>query len=320
MWEQPRIADLRPSDEVTGFFVVRKKQIRTKRETNEPYLSLELGDASGRIGASLWQEAREWYDRLQEGNVVKVQGTVLDFQNRLHLSLKRVRLATESDPLEEVDLLPKSEVAPEELLARIEEVVEGLDDVGLRELLQRVFTDEELRPRLLQAPAAKLWHHSYVGGLLEHTLSVATIVDFLAAHYPDVDRDLLVAGALLHDIGKVFELEVGGFVDYSDPGRLLGHITLGVQLITVQAVSVPELTANRLNQLLHLVLSHHGEPEKGSPVKPQTVEAFLLHYADEMDSKVAGVQRIVRKESEPGKQWSGYVKLLDRFIYLGSKK
>ena len=320
MWQQPKIVDFRPSDEVTGFFVVRKKQIKTRRDTNEPYLSLELGDASGRIGASLWQEPREWYDRLQEGDVVKVQGTVLDFQNRLHLSLKRVRLATEEDPLDDVELLPRSEVPPEELLARIEEVVEGFDDPGLRELLQRIFADEELRPRLLQAPAAKLWHHSYLGGLLEHTLSVAAIADFLAEHYSGVDRDLLMAGALLHDIGKVLELEVGGYLDYSDPGRLLGHITLGVQMISRHAAQVPQLTLNRLNQLLHLVLSHHGEPEKGSPVKPQTVEAFLLHYADEMDSKVAGVQRIIRKESEPGKQWSNYVKLLDRFIYLGSKK
>lgn len=317
---QPRITDLRPADTVTAFFVVRKKQIRTQRETNDPYLFLELGDASGRIGATLWESPREWYQSIQEGDIVKVQGTVLEFQGRLHLKLSRIRLAREDDPITELELLPRSEEDPRQLYEKILTEAGRIADEPLRNLVLAVLTAPETERRLLQAPAAKLWHHTYVGGLLEHTLSVVRIVDFLASHYDGIDRDLLLAGALLHDVGKCYELDSSGFIDYSDAGRLLGHIAIGLRLVHEARPSVEGLSENRLNQVLHLILSHHGELENGSPVKPATLEAVLLHYADEIDSKVAGIQRIIEKEAEPGKRWSGYVKLLDRFIYLGDKE
>ncbi|MDZ7374313.1 MAG: HD domain-containing protein [candidate division KSB1 bacterium] len=320
MWKQPRIVDLRPADSVIGFFVVRKKQIRTQKESNDPYLFLELGDASGRIGATLWEQPKEWYQEISEGEIVKVQGTVMEFQDRLMLRLKRIRRATPEDPLSEVDLLPRSQESPEMLFQRLLAEVERITDPPLRALVLETLSEPRTRERFLQAPAGKLWHHTYLGGLLEHTLSVLQIADFLSGHYEGIDRQLLRAGAILHDVGKAFELEASGFIDYSDAGRLLGHITIGVRLVHEAAARVTGLTENRLNQVLHLILSHHGEPEKGSPVKPATLEAVLLHYADEIDSRVAGIQRIIEREEEPGRRWSSYVKLLDRHIYLGEKE
>jgi 3'-5' exoribonuclease len=305
---------------VIGFFVVRKKQIRTQKDSGDPYLFLELGDSSGRIGATLWERPKEWYQEINEGDIVKVQGTVMEFQDRLLLSVKRIRRATENDPLSELDLLPRSKEDPQVLFERLLEEMSKMEDEALRSLVERTLKEPGTRERLLRAPAGKLWHHTYIGGLLEHTLSVLRITEFLASHYPGVDRELLRAGALLHDVGKAFELDTGGFIEYSDAGRLLGHITIGVRLVHDAAQHVQGLSENRLNQLLHLILSHHGDDEKGSPVKPATVEAILLHYADEIDSKIAGVQRIIDREEEPGRRWSSYVKLLDRYIYFGEKE
>ncbi len=314
------IKHLRPGDQVLGFFVVRKKDLRLKRENNESYLALELGDQSGRISATVWDDAEAIYSKIEVGQVIKAKGTVVDYRGKPHVKVEKIRPARP----EEVDgaeaFVPVCPKDLEQLWARLDRLVESVSNEHLGRLLRALFGDGEFRQAFANAPAGKLWHHSYRGGLLEHTVAVAEICDAVHSRYEHVDRDLLVCGALLHDIGKTRELQVGGFIDYSDEGRLIGHIVLGAQMVKekIQTLSgFPEELAVRLQ---HLILAHQGKGEYGSPVVPMTVEAIILYYADELDSKANAFARVIGRDKEAGKKWSRYVELMDRFLYLGEQE
>jgi 3'-5' exoribonuclease len=313
------ISDLKPGQKVTAFFILRHKERRMKKGSSESYLSFELGDASGRIFGSFWNAAEIDEHEFITGGIVKIRATVIEWHGQAYLNIDQIRPAGESDQVSTESLLPKAARPVEQLLAEFETHVDAVSDVHLKTLLTHLVQDKEIRQLLKQAPGGKLWHHCYMGGLLEHTLSVVKIVRAVAQNYAQVNADLLITGALLHDIGKLFEYQCDGYIEYSDEGRLHGHIALGYHLIAARLDAQPDFPVDLRRRLLHLILAHQGQKEQGSPVVPMTREAFILYYADELDSKLGAFDRICEQEHEKGKRWSNYVNLLDRFFYFGDE-
>ncbi|MFH1941919.1 MAG: HD domain-containing protein [bacterium] len=318
--EIKKARELKPGEKVTSFFVVRKKELKTKAD-GTPYLLLGLGDDTGRITATLWDDAKSVYETIGVGDIVKVRGTVMTYRDALQLSVEKIRKSEPSDHVDAKNFIPQGEIDRDALMIRVNETIASIQSPPLKRLLQHVFVDSQWIERFNEAPGGKLWHHAYIGGLLEHTLAVVQICETMARLYPKADRDLLITGALLHDIGKIEEYRYDqGFIEYTDEGRLWGHISIGAQRIrtTIEEIEKTEdaFPQELKKQILHLILSHQGKLEHGSPVLPATLEAIILYYADEMDSKANAVQHIVERDSEPGRRWSQYINLLERFIYL----
>jgi len=311
------ITDLKAGEDVISFFVLRRKEIRTRRENGEAYLSLELGDASGRINGSVWDEAQKHYDAVQRGEIVKIKARVVNFKDRLHLNIEKVRTATEQDPVDLSQLVPVADKSVQSMSQQLDDLIASIENADLKKLLLHIFGDEKTRKQFERAPGGKLWHHNYLGGLLEHTLSVTTIAEQVAASYAGVNRDLLVAAGLLHDIGKISSYTYKTLIDFTDEGRLLGHIVLGSQMVAEHISRLDGFPEELATQLQHLILSHQGKLEQASPVVPMTLEGLILYYADELDSKANAFLRIKKKEA--GKRWSSYVNLLDRYFFLGSE-
>ena len=318
--EQKLIKDLQPGDSILSFFVVRKKEIREKRTNREMYISFEFGDSSGRIRGSVWKDIHIIDKAIQISDIIKVKGNIITFHDYPHITIEKIRKATSKDNKSLEQFLPQSENNIDEMIDSLMQYIDKIKNKYLHELLTTLFHNNKILEKFKFSTAAKLWHHNYAGGLVEHTLSLIKICDFLQDHYPRVDRDLLLTAALLHDIGKIVELDAKGFFNYSTEGRLIGHITIGTQLITETINTIKDFPSDLKLRLLHCMLSHHGMREHGSPVVPMTVEALILHSADELDSKMGAFLRIIKKEEEAEKEWSNYVNLLDRFIYLGKDK
>ncbi len=318
--EQKLISDLMPGDAVLSFFIVRKKEIKDKKSTSETFLSFEFGDRSGRIRGSLWKDIQEAIKNIHVGDIVKVKGKVIVFLDQNHLSIDQIRQATAKDNVNHEQFLPSVSKNIPDMFANLKINLAEIENPMLQKLIALFLADKDWTERFCKAPGGKLWHHCYLGGLLEHTLSVILVAKFLAQHYQkSVNSDLLMAAAFLHDIGKIEEFSTHGFVDYSTTGRLLGHIMLGTNMVMEKVSHFQDFPEPLKQQLIHCILSHHGEKERGSPVVPMTIEAIILNFADNLDSNVAAFQRIMCKEKEPGKVWSNYVNLIDRFIYFGEE-
>ena len=197
---------------------------------------------------------------------------------------------------------------------------QSVENSHLKELLNRVFTDSEIREQFKDAPGGKLWHHNYLGGLLEHTLSVTDIADRVGQMYPDIKRDLIIAAGLLHDIGKISSYTYKTLIDFTDDGRLVGHIVIGAQMVKDKIREIKDFPKDLEMELTHLILSHQGKLEHASPVVPMTLEGLILYYADEIDSNANAYQRITKREKEPGRKWSSYVSLINRYLYFGGEE
>lgn len=297
----------------TGFFVIRRKELRSTR-AGQPYLMLEIGDRSGRLSGNIWDDALTVNEDLFEGGIIKAQGRIETYQGAKQVAFKRLRKVRPDDEVDPTDLIPSTDTDPKENFTEIEKLVSKFDNENLKQLVTLFFDDDTFRTRFLKAPAGKLWHHNRLGGLVEHTLSMCRICVMMADHYPELDKDLLISGAILHDIGKVEEYNFDSYIDYSDRGRLVGHITLGSQWVAERAAQLDSFPPDLLDRLQHLILSHQGE--HGSPVMPSTREAFMLHYVDLMDSKMDALRRITRELPE-GERWT-FVKLLGQFVDLSS--
>ncbi len=306
------LRDLEVGETFTSFVVIRRKELRTRR-SGGPYLMLEFGDRSGRLTGNIWDDGERLYHELEEGGVIKLQGIIEQYRDTRQVAVKRLRRASPDDPVDPADLIPASDIDPQEALGRLRRLTAGIGNPHLRALLSRFLDDEDFSARFARAPGGKLWHHNRLGGLIEHTLALCRLCRILGRLYPEADRDLLLAGAVLHDIGKIEEYSYDTFIDYSGRGRLVGHITLGAQWVAERAADTQGFPPDLLDRLLHLILSHQAE--HGSPVQPSTREAFLLHYADQIDAKMDAFRRISRELTE-GERWK-FVRLLDRYIDLG---
>jgi len=205
------------------------------------------------------------------------------------------------------------------MLKEVDQIIAGIDDIHYKDLLLEVFNDGILRRKFTFTPAAKLWHHSYIGGLAEHTLNVVNLCRAACDVYKDLNRDLITAGALLHDIGKADTYSLDNFFDYTDDGRLIGHIVIADRIICDKIKRLKDFPAEKKKLIRHLVLSHQGTYEYASPVLPQTLEANILYIIDLLDSRVGGITKVMNKSRQPGQRWSAWVKLIERFIYFGDK-
>jgi len=307
------VRDFKVGNRVQDFFVLRKKEL--KEYDGQKFLKLELGDKSGRVDAVMWDEAEKFYRQAEVGNIIKITGSITTYRDSLQVKLEAFRKA--EGKIELKDFLPTTEQDIDELFSRFKQMAASVENRHLKALLENLVEDSALMERFRQAPGGKLWHHSYLGGLLEHTLMVAQICEKAANSYELVDRDLLITGALIHDIGKINQYSTSGFIDYSDEGRLVGHIVSGYETIAKRIEKIRGFPEKLSLKLKHLVLSHQGQLEMASPVVPQTLEAIILHYADEMDAKAGAFTHIIKREKAKDKKWSDWVPLIKRFIYLG---
>ena len=287
MQQRQTIRDLKVNDDVRSVFLIGAASLQQSR--NGPYWRLELRDATGSLEAKIWSPLSAEFSNLAPGQLVEVGGRVGLFREQPQVTVENLRPLTdaERDALNLADFMPASPRPPAQMLAEAEALCRAeFTHKPWRTFALAVLGDEAIRARLLTAPAAKSVHHAYVGGLLEHMLSVAGLCLRMADHYPELDRQTLLAAALFHDIGKLEEMKVGLTTEYTDAGRLLGHIIQGLAMLE------PFLAASGLEPDLalhfrHLIASHHGEPEFGAPKQPATAEAFALHHADNVDAKIA---------------------------------
>ena len=301
-------------DTVIGFFAVRKTSVR--EFTRGQFVSLEIGDHSGRIPAVWWEPDHFALTELVVGMVVKISGTVGEYNDRLQININRLRLAREGE-YELEDIMPHSQQSLEKRRGRIMALSEKIENSYVKALVCSFFDDTEFLDKYLMAAAGKLWHHAYLGGLAEHSANVAELALEMAGRYSYLDKDVLLFGGLFHDAGKIAQYSTDTVIDYTDEGRLVGHICLADQWICERAASIEAFPESLLIRLRHVILSHHGQLEFASPIVPQTPEAFILYYCDEIDSKMGALDRI--RSRQDGAGWSDFVKLLSRHIYFGEK-
>jgi 3'-5' exoribonuclease len=283
------IAGLADGQVVSSLFLVREKEIRTSVRSGKAWLELNLADRSGSIPAKMWDNFEALAKTFECDDVVRVRGRVKIYNGQKELTLEQIVPMADND-YDLADFLVHTKHDVEKLYASLQAAIAGMKNPWLRQLLTSIVEDPVIAPRLKRAPAAMTMHHAYLGGLLEHVVSLVGLAAAVSAHYPELDRDLLLTGVVLHDIGKLEELRYVRSIDYSDQGRLLGHIMIGARLFREKCNAISGFPAPLAVVVEHLIISHHGTHEFGSPSLPQIPEAVMLHFLDDMDSKMASMR------------------------------
>jgi len=307
------VNQLKKGHAVESIFLVKEKSL-TRTKTGNPYLSLHLADRTGELEGRIWENALDFDTLFAKNDFIKVRAEVDEFQGTLQLRILKLKKCEESEVLLD-DFLPKTPFNIEKMFSEIKNIASKVRQPYLQKLLEAFFTDEDFVRKFKMAPAAKGVHHVYIGGLLEHTLSVVQLTLLIGPRYKGINQDLLIASGILHDIGKVAELTFGRAFDYTDSGRLLGHIILTVEMVDEKIRAIQGFPETLALSLKHNLLSHHGEYTFGSPKLPMTLEALLLHQIDDLDAKVNGFLSWIEKEKEDPSRWTSYHKLFDRFIF-----
>jgi 3'-5' exoribonuclease len=299
---------------IDDVFVARDKQIAFKKD-GDPYLTLSLVDRSGEIKAVAWDNVEAISKSFVAGDYVKIKGNATEYRGALQLVVQHLN-RLDSDKIDARDFLPTTERDVDQMLDRLIQISQTVKHEHLSRLLSAFFEDEAFVDSFKTAPAAKKMHHAYLGGLLEHTLSIALLVQAIADHYKGIDEDLLLTGGILHDIGKVQEFSYETHIDYSDAGRLLHHIVIGVEMLERKIASLNDFPEDIALVLKHMIVSHHGTRDFGSPEPPKTLEAVILHYLDQLDAKFTAVRTFMDAE-DPEAAWTSYHRVLDRFFFKG---
>jgi 3'-5' exoribonuclease len=307
--KQSFVASLQDGQTVTTHFLVCAKEIRSTRE-GKAYLRLELGDASGRVEARMWEGFDRTAASFERDDFVKVQARVENYRSKLQLAIEKIRRAEESE-VDPADFFAHTKENIEEMYMKLLQVVASVGNSWLRRLLENVVQDPEIVPRLKRAPAAKVMHHAYYGGLLEHVLSLCNLCRGVLSHYPEADADLLLSGAILHDVGKLQELRYERSLGYTDEGQLLGHILIEYELVAKKMDAIEGFPPALRTLVLHMLVSHHGQYEFGSPKLPMFREALLLHYLDDLDSKMAAIRSALESDDGEG-NWTAFSGALER--------
>ncbi len=311
------IRDLILGRTVTDYYMVKSKRMQKTRQ-GKPYLDLTLQDASGTVESKLWEDAELYDGQFERGDVVKVQADVDEWQNRMQFRIKRLRKAEESDNVDLSVLIPCSEQDTGEMLDYLREVAGDLQDPYLRDLLATMLDDPDFIEVFERSAAARDLHHVYQGGLLEHTVNMLKVAKFVTDEiYPDLDQGLVLCGVILHDIGKTQELDSKGEIAYTTEGYLLGHLYIGTKILHKYAAMLPEFPEELLTRLEHIILSHHGEKEWGSPVVPMTAEAMIIHHLDNLDAKTNMVLKAIDSDQNLNEEFTAYHRTLRRHFYKG---
>ncbi len=295
---------------ITSTFVVVSKQVKPKK-TGEPYLALILADRSGQIEAKMWDNVEDALDAFEQDDFLKVKGLLNKYKNRFQLTIHKLRRLGDTE-IDFADYLPKTTKNIDELWQALAEFVATLQNPHLKALIEAFMADPEIAQAYRNAPAAKTLHHAYIGGLLDHVVSLFRSCDLICRNYPHVNRDLVLAGAFLHDLGKIHELTYNRSFSYTTRGQLLGHMVIELEMLQAKVSLLPGFPAELTTLLGHLIISHHGQYEFGSPKLPMFPEALLLHYMDDLDSKMESMRAHFEREAELESAWTSYNASLGR--------
>jgi 3'-5' exoribonuclease len=309
-----QVKDIKEGERIRGLYFVKEKRTARTR-TGKPYLTMILADKTGRIEAKVWDNAQELSALFDEGHVIEMAGLANAYKGQVQANVSWLKRVPD-DEVDPAGLMESSTIDSSELMLDLRKILAGIENVHLNDLNKRFLDDNNFVFDFIKTPAAKNFHHNYLGGLLEHTLSVCRLAVQVADHYPELDHDLLLTAAFLHDIGKIKELKTGMGADYTDEGRLIGHVTLGVILLDEKLGEVNDFPRNLALRLKHLILSHHGQYDFGSPKRPKFLEAFALNLIDDLDAKMNGLGRFMEKDQHDG-SWTDYNRLFERYFYKG---
>jgi len=311
------IRELEPNQTITSLFIVHNKEVRIKK-SGEPYLSLTLADRTGLLDAKMWDGAAEVMNTFERDDFVKVKGLVQVFRNKPQMTVHKLRRLAEAE-VDCTDYFPHTEKNVDEMWLRLRAEVAGMRNEHLRALVEAFLDDEEIARRFRQAPAAKSLHHARIGGLLEHVVSLLDLCRFCAQHYAFIDCDLLVTAAVLHDIGKIYELHYNRSFGYTTEGQLLGHIVMAIEMVQAKLAKLPEFPPKLKTLVEHMILSHHGQLEFGSPKTPLFPEALLFHLLDNLDSKLESMRSTMASDQGIEGEWTSFNAALDRPLLKTNK-
>ena len=307
------LKDIKQGEKISSSFLVAEKNMAFSLK-GAPYLTVKLKDKTGELDGKVWDNAVEFDQQFKKGDIISIEGRANTYKNSIQISIIGIKKCNWEE-IEPTDYLPG---AKGDVIAMFDELLNHIDIVQskpLQDLLYAFFKEEKTAELFKRAPAAKGFHHIYLGGLLEHTLSVVSLLTRIAEHYQYLDRDMLLAGGLLHDIGKIYEFSYDQLIEYSDEGRLIGHIVMGVEMINKKIASIPDFPLQLALELRHVILSHHGEFEYGSPKRPKTMEALAVHYMDDLDAKLNAFQSFTADSNNGDSDWSNYNRFFERYLY-----
>jgi len=302
---------------ITSSFVVVSKQVKPKK-SGEPYLALTLGDRAGQIEAKMWDNVEDSIDGFEQDDFVKVKGLVNKYKNRFQITIHKLRKLGESE-VDFADYLPKTNKDVDELWKILASFVDSFQDANLKALVGAFMADPKIAEAYRNAPAAKTLHHAYIGGLLDHVVSLFRSCDLVCRNYPQINRDLLLTGAFFHDIGKIHELTYNRSFSYTTRGQLLGHMIIELEMLQEKLAQLPNFPDEMKTLIEHLIISHHGQYDFGSPKLPMFPEALMLHYLDDLDSKMESMRAYFEREADVESAWTAYNPSLGRPL-LNSKK
>jgi 3'-5' exoribonuclease len=303
------VKDIKEDNHVHGRYLVKvKKTGQTKN--GDPFISITLSDRTGDVESRVWDNALELSSLFNEGDVLEVEGQATSYKNRIQLVLSNLKVADEEDPSIFLESVPRD---IDEMMGDLRKIIAKIKDSHLKMLSHRFLSDRAFMELFKRAPASKNFHHNYIGGLLEHTLSVCQISLRVTEQYPNLDKDLMITGAFLHDIGKVREFRYDTWIEYTDEGRLLGHLVQGTAMVDEKLAGIKNFPDEIALRLKHIILSHHGEYEFGSPKRPKFLEAFALHLIDDLDAKINGLRRFMEKDMKEG-AWTDFNKMFERYF------
>jgi 3'-5' exoribonuclease len=308
------INEIALSETIDDIFLLKEKSLVRKKD-GEHFLSMVLADKTGTINAVAWDHVERFKNQSSSGDFVRVQGTVGEYKASRQISVKGIESVL-PEGIRYEDFMPATRRNTQQMFDQLKKISEAMETIHYKQLMALFWQDEGFVDKFKLAPAAKKMHHAYLGGLLEHTLSLALLAEKVMKHYGGIDKDLLLTGAMLHDIGKVKEFEYERSIDYSDEGRLITHIVIGIDMIEKKINQIEGFPEKAGILLKHLIVSHHGSRELGSPQVPMTLEAVRLHYLDEIDSKINGIREFMESDDTDG-DWTPYHKMLERFFYKG---
>jgi 3'-5' exoribonuclease len=312
------INQLEANQTITIILLVKAKDVKSKK-SGEPYLSLLLGDKTGEMDAKMWDNIEEIEGTFERDDFVKLKGLVQIYRNKPQLTIHKLRRCRDEE-VDFSDYFPKTSKDVEAMFAELLEMTSTLRNPWLKQLLEVVFADQEFVVKFKQAPAAKSLHHAWLGGLLEHTVSLCKLCRLIAGHYPEIDAELLFTGAVLHDIGKTDELSYSRSFNYTSAGQLLGHMILELEFVGRKIAGIPDFPRELSVLIQHLIISHHGEYAFGSPKLPMFPEAQLLHALDNLDSKYEAMKGILQGDRNQEGDWTGHNQMFGRPLFKGSSR
>ena len=314
-----RLAEMRLGDNIKGVFVIKEKEFRVRRNGETVDGFLKIGDKNQEIEAIYWDVSRKRQKEIEKIQFARIEGQIVKKKNngQMQMSIKALQETTEVSP---EDYIPSTKKNIEEIMQELDQKISSVENHFLKQLLVAFFDDMIFREKFKKAPAARKLHQAYLGGLAEHTMNVANFSEAICQIYPQVNRDLLLTTALLHDIGKIEEYRYDGGIEHTDKGKLIGHIIIGTEMIQEKIQQIPDFPPDLALLIKHTILSHHGKFEFGSPKLPSILPAIALFYADDTDAKINGLICLKEQNASTDKKWSEWVWWLERSIYLAEQE